>query len=96
MANEAKSLGLKLLERAVREADCHHSLQRRAVRDALCHGEQVPVEVVEHRDLDDAIARLSEGPFVDQIQLRRMKKRKLLIKDQIAWLESHLIPDLDA
>ncbi len=51
---------------------------------------------VEHRDLDDAIARLSEGPFVDQIQLRRMKKRKLQLKDFIAVLESELIPDLDA
>lgn len=51
---------------------------------------------VEHRDLDDAIVRLSEGPFVDQIQLRRMKKRKLQLKDFIALLESELIPDLDA
>lgn len=51
---------------------------------------------VEHRDLDDAILRLSEGPFVDQIQLRRMKKRKLQLKDFIALLESQLIPDLDA
>ena len=51
---------------------------------------------VEHRDLDDAIARLSALPYVDQIQMRRMKKRKLLLKDMIAKLESELIPDLDA
>ncbi len=51
---------------------------------------------VEHRDLDDVIARLLEGPYVDQLQVRRMKKRKLLLKDAIARLESALIPDLDA
>ena len=51
---------------------------------------------VEHRDLDDAIARLEEGPYVDQLQLRRMKKRKLQLKDFISRCESALIPDLDA
>lgn len=51
---------------------------------------------VEHRDLDEVIARLLEGPYIDQLQVRRMKKRKLLLKDVIARLESELIPDLDA
>jgi hypothetical protein len=51
---------------------------------------------VAHRDLDDVIERLLEGPYVDQLQVRRMKKRKLLIKDVITRLESALIPDLDA
>ena len=50
----------------------------------------------EHRDLDEAISRLSEDSSVDQLQLRRMKKRKLKLKDWIAYLESKLIPDLDA
>ncbi len=50
----------------------------------------------EHRDLDEAIARLSADPAMDQLQLTRMKKRKLKIKDWIAYLESKLIPDLDA
>ncbi len=50
----------------------------------------------EHRDLDEAIMRLSEDPGVDQLRLRRMKKRKLKLKDWIAYLESRLIPDLDA
>jgi hypothetical protein len=50
----------------------------------------------EHRDLDEAISRLSNDPGVDQLQLRRMKKRKLKLKDWIAYLESKLIPDLDA
>ena len=47
----------------------------------------------EHRDLDTVIARLAEGGPVDQLHLQRLKKRKLLLKDEIAWLESHLIPD---
>jgi len=51
---------------------------------------------VEHRDLDEAIARLSEDPSVDQLRLTRMKKRKLKLKDWISHLESQLIPDLDA
>lgn len=51
---------------------------------------------VEHRDLDDAIAQLQEALYVDQLQLRRMKKRKLQLKDFIARMESALIPDLDA
>lgn len=50
----------------------------------------------EHRDLDEAITRLSEDPSVDQLQLRRMKKRKLKLKDWVAFLESQLIPDIDA
>ena len=50
----------------------------------------------EHRDLDEAIARLAENPGVDQLRLRRMKKRKLKLKDWLAYLESQLIPDLDA
>jgi hypothetical protein len=51
---------------------------------------------VEHGDLDDVITRLSRDPLVDQLRLRRLKKRKLLLKDMIAKLESRLIPDLDA
>lgn len=51
---------------------------------------------VEHRDLDEIIQRLSEDPLVDQLQLRRMKKRKLNLKDMIHRLESKLIPDIEA
>lgn len=50
----------------------------------------------EHRDLDEAISRLVSDPAMDQLKLTRMKKRKLKIKDWIAYLESKLIPDLDA
>ncbi len=51
---------------------------------------------MEHRDLDEAITAMSERPYVDQLQMRRLKKRKLVLKDMIAKLESLLIPDLDA
>jgi len=47
----------------------------------------------EHRDLDTVIARLSEQGAIDQLHLQRLKKRKLLLKDELSWLESRLIPD---
>lgn len=47
----------------------------------------------EHRDLDDAIHRMQEGPYIDNLQLQRMKKRKLQLKDAIRRLEDQLIPD---
>jgi hypothetical protein len=50
----------------------------------------------EHRDLDLAIAALLATPAHDQLQLRRMKKRKLLLKDQISFLEAQLTPDIRA
>jgi len=51
---------------------------------------------VEHRDLDMAIQGLGNAAYVDQLQLTRLKKRKLFLKDMIARLESRLIPDLNA
>lgn len=51
---------------------------------------------VEHRDLDAAIEQLATSIGRDELQLTRLKKRKLLLKDTIARLESKLIPDLDA
>jgi len=51
---------------------------------------------VEHRDLDAAIAALAASPHGDELRLKRMKVRKLRLKDMIAYLESKLIPDLDA
>ena len=50
----------------------------------------------EHRDLDLAINRMAEDPLQDQLHLRRLKKRKLKLKDWITRLESKLIPDIDA
>jgi hypothetical protein len=50
----------------------------------------------EHRDLDDVIARLVHSGTVDMLQVQRLKKRKLALKDQIARLESQLLPDIIA
>ncbi|MGH8726829.1 MAG: YdcH family protein [Burkholderiales bacterium] len=51
---------------------------------------------IEHRDLDLVISRLSENIAQDQLQLRRLKKRKLQLKDTIAKLEDRVIPDIIA
>ena len=51
---------------------------------------------IAHRDLDDVIHRLQLDLYVNEVQLRRLKKRKLQLKDQITRLESELIPDLNA
>lgn len=51
---------------------------------------------ISHRDLDDLIDRLSHDPLVDQLRIRRLKKKRLILKDMIARLESDIIPDLDA
>ncbi len=59
--------------------------------------EQKLVELcIEHRDLDEVITRLAETVDLNEIQLRRLKKRKLALKDQIARLESALVPNLIA
>jgi len=51
---------------------------------------------VEHRDLDEVIERLAKQPGVDELALRRMKKRKLQIKDSVRLLEMRLVPDIPA
>jgi hypothetical protein len=51
---------------------------------------------IEHRDLDEAIARLADQPGVDELTLRRLKKRKLQIKDAIVHLQMQLVPDIPA
>ena len=51
---------------------------------------------IEHQDLDDVIARLSVHPTQDQLQLRRFKKRKLILKDSIFRLKILLVPDIPA
>ena len=51
---------------------------------------------IEHRDLDAAIDALSSAGPADQLQVARLKKRKLRLKDQISLIEDHLIPDIIA
>ena len=51
---------------------------------------------LEHHDLDDVIDRLARDPAQDRIQLQRLKKRKLVLKDQIQRLRTRLIPDIIA
>jgi hypothetical protein len=68
----------------------------------LTEEERVQIEAriaaleMEHHDLDDVIERLSEHPTQDQLQLRRFKKRKLVLKDSISRLKIMLVPDIPA
>lgn len=75
--------------------------------DSVGHGvalamdeEQIKRRIVElqteHRDLDDAIERLSQQPGVDELRLRRLKKRRLMLRDCIARLQMELVPDIPA
>jgi hypothetical protein len=57
---------------------------------------QLLVLKLEHRDLDDAIAALRMVGSTDQLQIARLKKKKLILKDQIMRLEDELIPDIIA
>ena len=58
--------------------------------------QQIATLRFEHRELDQAIEQASQEVWVDQIVVTRMKRRKLRIKDMIGYLESKLIPDLEA
>lgn len=60
------------------------------------HGRRLAFLRIEHRDLDAAIGALSDLAVPDQIQLARLKKRKLRLRDEIAMLEDSLIPDIIA
>lgn len=58
--------------------------------------QQIELLKIEHRDLDEAIIALQAKPVADQLQLARMKRRKLALKDRIGVLEDQLIPDIIA
>jgi hypothetical protein len=61
----------------------------------LVHARVIELEI-EHRDLDAAIDHLAEAVSADDLQLRRLKKRKLQLKDQIIQLKMQLVPDIPA
>jgi hypothetical protein len=63
-------------------------------QDALL--EQLTALKDEHRDLDDAIQALSQRAMPDMIQIQRLKKRKLQLRDEITKIESNLLPDIIA
>ncbi len=65
-------------------------------RDLFKNIERLRQLRIEHRDLDDVISRLSLDFNMDELQLKRLKRRKLMLKDQIARLLSQNIPDLNA
>ncbi|HET6604269.1 MAG TPA: DUF465 domain-containing protein [Xanthomonadaceae bacterium] len=65
-------------------------------RDPAEIARQLAMLKLEHRELDAAIDRLGGDPEFDEVLVKRMKKRKLRLRDMIARLESELIPDLDA
>jgi hypothetical protein len=65
-------------------------------RDLFRNVEKLRQLRIEHRDLDEVISRLSMDIHIDELQLKRLKKRKLALKDQIMKFESQLIPDLNA
>lgn len=58
--------------------------------------QQIEMLKIEHRDLDDAITALHANPVADQLQIARLKRRKLALKDRIIVLEDQLIPDIIA
>jgi hypothetical protein len=69
-------------------------------RDSVVNPEEIAQRLellrVEHRDLDSAIIALGEAAVPDQLQLARLKKRKLKLRDEIAWCEDQLVPDIIA
>ncbi|HLQ90338.1 MAG TPA: DUF465 domain-containing protein [Xanthobacteraceae bacterium] len=58
--------------------------------------EQLARLLQEHRDLDAAIAALEDAPGADLLQVQRLKKRKLFLKDRIGFVEDQLTPDISA
>jgi hypothetical protein len=64
--------------------------EERALREELGRLQQ------EHRDLDAAIAALQDAPASDRLQIQRLKKRKLALRDRITFIEDQLTPDIIA
>jgi hypothetical protein len=77
---------------------CHMREQRTLAMDLNVEALKTKLAALktEHRDLDDVIARIAERRPFDQLQIQRLKKRKLMLKDQISKIESELLPDIIA
>ena len=71
-------------------------IEDNVVRELFRNVEKLRQLRIEHRDLDEVISRLSMDMHINELQMKRLKKRKLLLKDQITRLESEQIPDLNA
>lgn len=74
--------------------DCDRGRKRRVNPDEI--SQRLELLRIEHRDLDAAIAALGVTVVPDQLQLARLKKKKLRLRDEIAWCEDQLIPDIIA
>ncbi len=70
--------------------------QDKVVRELFRNVQKLRQLRIEHRDLDDVISRLSMDIHVDEVELKRLKKLKLMLRDQIERYSSQLIPDLNA
>ncbi len=78
---------------AKRETAAYHAVMNTSSQDPEILRAQLHELRVEHRDLDEAIARLVAAPPPDELMLRRLKKRKLALKDRITFIEGQLTPD---
>ena len=81
---------------SLREAAMSEDSEDNVDRELFRNFEKLRNLRIEHRDLDEVIMRLSMDINTDELQMKRLKKRKLMLKDQITRLESQLIPDLNA
>ena len=79
---------------------CHTSETANATCQGMDRNQEIKHHLEElkseHRDLDEAIARIAETPPFDQLHIQRLKKRKLILKDQIAILKDQLLPNIIA
>ena len=92
------SQGLRLAQRndiAKSGAPAYHRHMEPTEPPEVLHGQMQELRI-EHRDLDEVIARLAATPPGDELLMRRLKKRKLQIKDRIALIERMLEPDIPA
>ena len=82
--------------RGWRTSNCNRQTMTDSEQDTDDWQEKLEELRVEHRDLDDVIARVAEEAPFDQIRIQRLKKRKLLLRDEIARIENILLPDIIA